>query len=173
VGSFEVLSSQIQALNPILILVLTPVCTWIVYPWLATKGMLSTRGKICSGMVAASVAFGVVGYAQGLIVAGENPSLWWQVLAFFVLTVAEVVVSITALELAYTSAPTTRRSLVTSFYLLSVALGNGVTALIVGPLSGLVGTPATAGYFYLFAVLPLVIMVPTWVLLGKIAAQRV
>ena len=172
-GTFEVLPSQIQALNPILILILAPVCTWMVYPWLAKRGVLSTRGKIGIGMVAASLAFGVVGYAQSLIAAGTSPSLWWQVIAFFVLTSAEVVVSITALELAYTSAPTTRRSLMTSFYLLSVALGNGVTALVVGPLSGVVGSPATARYFYFFAVLPLVIMVPTWRLLEKITPRRV
>ena len=171
IGTFQVLPSQIQALNPILILIFAPVCTWIVYPWLAQRGLLSTRGKISGGMIGASLAFGIVGYAQRLIEAGSSPSLWWQVIAFFVLTAAEVVVSITALELAYTSAPTTRRSLITSFYLLSVALGNGVTALIVGPLSCIVGTPATAQYFYLFAMLPLVIMAPTRVLLGKIASK--
>ena len=167
-GTFEILPSQIQALNPILILILAPVCTWLVYPWLATRGFLSTRGKIGTGMVAASLAFGIVGYAQSLIMGGMAPSFWWQVAAFFVLTLAEVVVSITALELAYTSAPTTRRSLMTSFYLLSVALGNGVTALIVGPLRDLVGAPSTSGYFYFFAALPLVALVPTWWILGKI-----
>ena len=167
-GTFEVLPSQIQALNPILILILAPVCTWLVYPWLATRGFLSTRGKIGTGMFAASLAFGIVGYAQSLIMGGMAPSFWWQVAAFFVLTLAEVVVSITALELAYTSAPTTRRSLMTSFYLLSVALGNGVTALIVGPLRDLVGAPSTSGYFYFFAALPLVALVPTWWILGKI-----
>ena len=171
VGTFEVFPSQIQALNPILILLLAPVCTWGVYPWLGKRGILSTRGKIGAGMVAASIAFGIVGYAQSLVVAGGSPSLWWQVIAFFVLTSAEVVVSITALELAYTSAPTTRRSLMTSFYLLSVALGNGVTALVVGPLHGVVGSPSTAQYFYFFAALPLVALVPTWVLLGKIASK--
>lgn len=170
-GAFEVLPSQIQALNPILILILAPVCTWIVYPWLAKRGMLSTRGKIGTGMVTASLAFSIVGYAQSLITAGVNPSFWWQVVALFVLTLAEVVVSITALELAYTSAPTTRRSLMTSCYLLSVALGNGVTALIVGPLHGTFGSPSTAGYFYSFAALPLVTIVPTWLLLGKISSK--
>jgi POT family proton-dependent oligopeptide transporter len=170
-GSLEVLPSQIQALNPILILILAPLSTWIIYPWLATRGLLSTRGKIGTGMVAASLAFGIVGYAQSLIMGGVAPSLWWQVTALFVLTLAEVVVSITALELAYTSAPTTRRSLMTSFYLLSVALGNGVTALIVGPLRDLVGAPSTSGYFYFFAALPLVALIPTWWILGKISPR--
>jgi POT family proton-dependent oligopeptide transporter len=171
VGAYTVLPSQLQALNPILILILAPVCTWLVYPWLAKRGALSTRGKIGTGMATAAIAFGIVGYAQSLIGGGETPSLWWQVSAFFILTCAEVVVSITALEFAYTSAPTTRRSLMTSFYLLSVALGNGVTALIVGPLRDVVGAPSTPGYFYLFAGLSLVAMVPTWWIPGRITPK--
>jgi POT family proton-dependent oligopeptide transporter len=167
-GTYEVLASQIQALNPILILILAPLCTWWVYPWLARRGVLSTRGKIATGMVAATLAFGIVGYAQRLITMGGVPSMWLQISALFILTFAEVVVSITALELAYTSAPTTRRSLMTSFYLLSVALGNGVTALIVGPLRHLVGAPSTEEYFYFFGALPLVALPPTWWILGKI-----
>jgi POT family proton-dependent oligopeptide transporter len=171
VGTYEVVASQIQALNPILILVLAPLSTWVIYPWLERRGLLSTRGKIATGMLAATLAFGIVGYAQRLITAGGAPSMWWQISALFILTSAEVVVSITALELAYTSAPTTRRSLMTSFYLLSVALGNGVTALIVGPLRHLVGAPSTEGYFYFFAVLPLVVLAPTWWILGKITTK--
>jgi POT family proton-dependent oligopeptide transporter len=117
------------------------------------------------GMAAAALAFVIVDYAQSLIVVGEAPSMWWQVCAFFILTCAEVVVSITALELAYTSAPTTRRSLITSFYLVSVALGNRVTALIVGPLRDVVGAPSTPGFFYLFSALSFVAMMPTlWIL---------
>jgi POT family proton-dependent oligopeptide transporter len=171
VGTYTVLAAQIQALNPILILILAPVCTWGVYPWLAKRGALSTRGKIATGMVTGALAFGIVGYAQSLIVAGGAPSLWWQVCAFFILTCAEVVVSITALEFAYASAPATRRSLMTSFYLLSVALGNGLTALIVGPFRDAVGAPSTAGYFYFFVGLSLVAMIPAWRVLGKITVN--
>ena len=171
VGGFEVLPSQVQALNPILILMLAPVCTWLIYPWLTRRGVLSTRGKIVTGMVAAALAFCIVGYAQGLINLGAIPSLWWQVTAMFILTSAEVIVSITALELAYTCAPTTRRSLMAAFYLLSVALGNGLTAIVVGPLRDSVGAPSTSGYFYFFAALSLVAMVPTWWILGRITPK--
>lgn len=169
--SFEILPSQIQALNPILILVFAPLFTWGIYPALSRRGVISTRGKIATGMVIAAIAFGVVGYAQGLIAAGGTPSIWWQVGAYFILTIAEVVVSITALELAYTAAPTTRRSLITSFYLLSVSLGNGLTALVAGPLSDLVGAPSSPGYFYLFAVLSVVAAIPTWRLLGTMGSR--
>lgn len=171
--TFEVLASQIQALNPILILIFAPLFTWGIYPPLARRGLLSGRGKIVIGMVVATLAFSITGYAQGLIENGEIPTVWWQLWAYVILTVAEVVVSITALELAYTSAPTTRRSLVTSFYLLSVALGNGLTALVAGPGAGVVGQPSTAGFFYFFAGMSLVAAGPVWLLLGRIERSRV
>jgi len=161
----EVLASQIQALNPI------PLFTWVIYPCLAKKGWLSSRGKVVFGMITAAFAFIVVGYAQGLIQSGESPSVWWQLWAYLILTVAEVVVSITALELAYTSAPTTRRSLITSFYLLSVALGNGLTAFVAGPLGELVGEPSTARFFYFFAVCSLFAVVPIWILLQRVEGK--
>jgi POT family proton-dependent oligopeptide transporter len=170
--SFEVLPSQIQALNPILILVLAPLCTWGVYPVLSRLGIISTQGKIATGMVCAAIAFGIVGYAQGSIVVGNTPSVWWQLWAYVILTVAEVVVSITALELAYTSAPSTRRSLVTSFYLLSVSLGNGLTALVAGPLSGMVGAPSTPRFFYFFSGLSLLAVLPVWRVLKRIPQSQ-
>lgn len=168
VGSFEVLPSQIQALNPILILILAPIFTWWVYPALSRMGILSTRGKIAIGMASASIAFGMVGTVQAMIASGGTPSVWWQLWAYLVLTIAEVVVSITALELAYTSAPSTRRSLITSFYLISVSLGNGLTALVAGPLASIVGAPSTPAFFYFFAVLSLMAAGPAWLLLKRI-----
>jgi POT family proton-dependent oligopeptide transporter len=167
-GSCEVLPSQIQALNPILILIFAPICTWVVYPALVRRGILSTRGKIVIGMIIAAAAFGIVGYAQDLITSGLTPSVWWQLWAYVVLTIAEVVVSITALELAYTSAPSTRRSLITSFYLLSVSLGNGLTALVAGPLAAFVGAPSTSAFFYFFAGLSVLAALPVWLVLRRI-----
>jgi POT family proton-dependent oligopeptide transporter len=161
-GTVEILPSQIQALNPVLILLLAPLCTWVIYPIARRYDLLSTRGKIATGMVLAAFAFGIVGRAQEMIADGGSPSIWWQVCAYVVLTVAEVVVSITALEFAYTSAPSARRSLVTSFYLLSVSLGNALTALVVGPLAQVVGTHTTPRFFYFFGALSLISAIPAW-----------
>jgi POT family proton-dependent oligopeptide transporter len=167
-GDITVLPSQIQSINPILILFFAPLFTWVIYPALAQRGWLSARGKVASGMVLAGVAFAIVGRAQTFVAIGAQPSVLWQLGAYVVLTVAEVVVSITTLELAYASAPKARRSLVTSFYLLSVSLGNGLTALFVGPLSLYVGNPSSPQYFYLFGGLSLLSAIPVWVLLTRI-----
>lgn len=162
VGTVEILPSQIQALNPVLILLFAPLCTWVIYPVARRYGVLSTRGKVVTGMVCAAIAFFIVGRAQYLIATGLTPSIWWQLWAYVVLTVAEVVVSITALEFAYTSAPSARRSLVTSFYLLSVSLGNALTAIVVGPLAHVVGNHSTPSFFYFFGVLSLMSAIPAW-----------
>ena len=61
---------------------------------------------------------------------GHKPSIAWQFLAYFILTLGEILVSITFLEFSYTQAPNKLKSLVMSLYLLSVSLGNALTALV-------------------------------------------
>ena len=59
-------------------------------------------------------------------------SIWWQVLAYLVLTTSEVLVSITALEFAYTQAPKRMKSVVMGLFLLTVTLGNLFVSLMAG-----------------------------------------
>jgi POT family proton-dependent oligopeptide transporter len=51
-------------------------------------------------------------------------SIWWQVLAYLVLTIAEVLISVTGLELAYTAAPKSMTGFVTACWLLTVGMAN-------------------------------------------------
>jgi POT family proton-dependent oligopeptide transporter len=155
-GSFEVLSSQVQAINPLLILILTPLFAFKIYPWCERRGHFGTPTRLWLGMVLAGVSFLIVGVAQMRINNGESVSMLWQVCAYVFLTIAEVLVSVTALQLAYTQAPRASASLVTSLYLISVAFGNLWTALYNGSLAALLGGPETARYYLFFAVLPIV-----------------
>ena len=52
----------------------------------------------------------------------------WQILACFLLTSAEVMISITGLEFSYTQAPKAMKSFVLSLFLLTVSLGNFLTS---------------------------------------------
>ena len=70
----------------------------------------------------------------GLVVTHEGethqanwPSVWWTLLAYIILTMGEVMVSITCLEFSYTQAPKAMKSFVMGLYLLSVSLGNVIT----------------------------------------------
>jgi POT family proton-dependent oligopeptide transporter len=154
-GSVTLLPSQLQGLNPLLIIIFTPLFAWGVYPYLIRRGLLSVKGRVVAGMMCATFAFLVVALAQHLLVAGHHVSVAWQCVAYVVITIAEVLVSVTTLQLAYTAAPHASTSLMTSLYLLSVSLGNAMAALYNRYLSGMCGGPETVSYYLVFATLPL------------------
>ncbi len=51
-------------------------------------------------------------------------SVWWQVLAYFIITIAEVLISVTGLELAYAAAPKSMTGFVTACWLMTVGMAN-------------------------------------------------
>ena len=61
---------------------------------------------------------------------GHQPNIVWQLLAYVILTAAEIMVSITCLEFSYTQAPKKMKSLIMALYLASVGLGNLFTSLV-------------------------------------------
>ncbi len=63
---------------------------------------------------------------------GSTPSIGWQGLAYVFLTCAEILISITTLEFAYTQAPKRMKSMVMCFYLGSVAFGDFVVGKVAG-----------------------------------------
>jgi len=60
----------------------------------------------------------------------NDVSLLWIIPQFFIITVAEVMISITGLEFAYTQAPITLKSVLTSYWLLTVSVGNIVVIIV-------------------------------------------
>ncbi len=124
------LASQIQAVNPVMILILIPTFQFLVYPAIDRVWKLTPVRKISLGLFVMVGGFAMVAMAQGLIDAGERPSIGWQILAYAILTAAEVMVSITGLEFAYTQAPKTMKSVIMALFLMSVSLGNLFTAVV-------------------------------------------
>lgn len=121
---FEWLPSQIQSLNSVFVLTFIPIFAYLVYPMGDRVWKLTPLRKIGLGLFIMVGAFALVALIQQWIDAGERPTIAWQILAFALLTVAEVMVSIVALEYAYTQAPKTMKSLLMCFYLGAVAAGN-------------------------------------------------
>ena len=62
--------------------------------------------------------------------AGERPTIWWQLLAYALVTAGEVLISVTSLSFFYTQAPTKMKSVVMSIKMFATSLGNGVVALV-------------------------------------------
>jgi len=124
IRNFELLPSQLQALNPFLILILIPIFTYGIYPvWHRLWGH-STLKKIAVGLFLTVIAqcfplAFAIAENRGIVL-----NLAWQVPAYFILTTAEVLVSITALEFAYTQSPRSMKSIVMGAFLLTTTCGN-------------------------------------------------
>ena len=156
VRNFEILPDQMQALNPALILGLIPLFTVAVYPFINKFINLTLVRKIKFGLIIGAIAAAFPLYfeyhRQGDVIA-LNQS--WQVLAYIIITVAEILISVSSLELAYKQAPKTMKSLIMSFYTMPIAIGN----LLVGSLNMLIDKSETfaclkgTNYYMLFFVL--------------------
>jgi POT family proton-dependent oligopeptide transporter len=169
---FTWLESQVQAVNPLLILVLIPVFAYGIYPMIDKVWTMTPLRKIGIGLFVTALAFSISGVIELAIGAGEGraitnlvaafpdlvdadmtlkaalisldtagipaiqiapsldhmPNIGWQFLAYLVLTAAEVMVSITALEFAYTQAPKKMKSFIMGVFFAGVSIGNLFTA---------------------------------------------
>ena len=154
----ELLPSQIQAANPLLIMLLVPLFTYFVYPRLNRYFVLTAIKKMQLGLFLTVVAFAIPSFIQMQLDAGLTPSILWQILAYVLLTSAEVMVSITCLEFSYTQAPATMKSFVMAFYFLSVALGNLFTSAVNFFIHNTDGSSKLAGadYYWFFTGLMLI-----------------
>jgi POT family proton-dependent oligopeptide transporter len=123
-----VLPAQIQLANALFVLILTPLFSLGVYPWVERYVKVTPLRKIGVGLFVTAGSFLIVAWIEAQLQAGQRVSAWWQILAYAVLTTGEVLVSITALEFSYKQAPLRVKSFVMALFLLSISLGNLMTA---------------------------------------------
>ncbi len=124
------LPSQIPALNPIMVMILIPLFTFGVYPAIEKifKTTMTPLKRMGAGMFVAATSFAIVAVYQSFLDNGQQISVLWQVIPFLIITMAEVMISITGLQFAYTQAPRSMKSTIMSMWLLTVFFGNIVTA---------------------------------------------
>ncbi|MBN1845915.1 MAG: MFS transporter, partial [Sedimentisphaerales bacterium] len=114
----DILPAQMQAANPILVLILIPIFGFGIYPAIHKVFPLTPLRKISIGLFVTVICFAISALLEMWIAAGGLPNIGWQAFNYVILTCAEVMVSITCLEFAYTQAPRKMKSLIMSFYLL-------------------------------------------------------
>jgi POT family proton-dependent oligopeptide transporter len=124
------LAGQVQVVNGIFVLLFIPVFNYGLYPAISRVFPLTPLRKIGIGLFLTALSFVVIWWLQSRIDAGERPNVGWQILAYAILTAAEVMVSITGLELAYTQAPNKMKSFVMALWMLTVTVGNQFTAAL-------------------------------------------
>ncbi len=129
-GNIKLGAAEVQAFNPLFILILIPTFSYVIYPLIDKVFPLTPLRKISIGFFLAAASFAITALIQIRIdsSAGNPPSILWQALPYFVLTAGEVMVSITCLEFSYTQAPKSMKSFIMSLYFLSMTAGNLMTA---------------------------------------------
>jgi len=145
-------ASQIAAWNPIMVMGLIPLFSMGIYPLLDKLNITSTPIKrMTLGMFTAALSFAIIGALQiWMDSSSDKINVMWQFFPYLVITMAEVMISITGLEFAYTQAPRAMKSSIMSIWLLTVFFGNLITAYV----SKVNFFPiASSGYFMFFAVL--------------------
>jgi POT family proton-dependent oligopeptide transporter len=137
--------AEFQAVNSIFVLIMIPVFSVVLYPAMGRFFEVTPLRKIGIGLFVTAASFVVPALIQVRIDAGGQPFIGWQILAYVILTAAEVMVSITALEFSYTQAPRTLKSVIMGIFLLAIAVGNLLTAEV----NGMINQLETAGYSFL------------------------
>lgn len=152
------LPAQMQAANSVLVVVMIPAFAYGVYPAINRLWNLTLLRKMGIGLFITAVSFLVPIWIENQIQQGGRPSIGWQFFAYIFLTAAEIMVSVTALEFAYTQAPNKMKSLIQAINLLSISLGNFIAAGVNMAIENADGTTKLPGasYYWFFAVAMLV-----------------
>lgn len=158
---FQIGAEEMQSANPLLVMILVPLLTAVVYPRIGR--LASPLRRMSCGMFVAAFSYVVVAWLQARLQAGMHLSVLWQGVPYFILTTAEVLVSTTGLEFAFREAAPEMKSLVMSFWLLTIALGDllvaAVTELFSGPASAGGSASVSTSRFLLYAGLTFVVAI--------------
>jgi POT family proton-dependent oligopeptide transporter len=140
--------AQMEALNAVLILVMVPFFAYVVYPLAERAGLRPTLlRRMVAGMFITVPGFLAAAMIQRWIEAGRTPSVGWQVIQYVIISIAETLVSVTALEFAYTQAPRSMKSTIMSLWFLTFAAGSWLTGVVTRN----VHFATRSGYFFFWA----------------------
>lgn len=131
---YEIPATWSQALNPLFIIIFSPLMStfWI---FLARKGFeLSSITKFAIGVIGTGLGFGVMIFAAKLVLAsgGQSVSMLWLVISIWFLTMGELCLSPVGLSIMSKIAPKIIQNQIMGLWFVTSALGNIVAGLIGG-----------------------------------------
>src|SRR3546814_19575108 len=80
--SFDVLPAQLQSVNALFILMLVPVFSYGIYPFVGRFVAVTPRRKIAPGLVVCASSFVLIAWLESPLQAGPGFRLWWQLLTY-------------------------------------------------------------------------------------------
>jgi POT family proton-dependent oligopeptide transporter len=146
IGGHEVPSSWLQAVNPIMVIVLAPIFAGL---WVRAGPRLSTPLKFAVAMVLCGLSFVIMAFAAAKAVHGVRVSVLWLVATYLIQTAGELCLSPVGLSVTTKLAPKAFTSQMIGVWYLAVAVGDSLG----GQMTRLAGTVLTeSAYFLLLAV---------------------
>lgn len=132
IGWYTIKPDQMIVIGPLLIMVLIPIFNEMIFPILAKVGIKSSLQKMGLGMVCAIISF-IISACVEYQINHHYISILWLFPQYLCVAVSEVLLWVANVAFAYTQAPQSMKSVITSSVYLSVAGGS----LIVFAISGL------------------------------------
>lgn len=147
VGFITVKPEQIQILNAVLILICIPLFDRVIYPFARNIGIKCLPlSKMLCGLIFASLSFVASALVQASVDKGtfsgtasdyssqvcvsNCTNVLWQIPQYILITIAEIMVSVTGLEFAYSQSPVEMKSVCQSLWLFTIAIGNLVVVFL-------------------------------------------
>jgi POT family proton-dependent oligopeptide transporter len=161
---------QFGTLNPVLIVIFVPLFQ-VGWTLLERFGGIRIRptDKMMLGFILTAITMGILAYAgfscgaytedaagRRTVEEASKVTIWWEVAAFIFLTSAEVLISVTGLELAFVVAPASMKSFVTAMWLLTVGIAN---LFINAPLGRLYAYMPPGEYFAILTGIMIAVMI--------------
>jgi POT family proton-dependent oligopeptide transporter len=117
---------QLQFLNALFVIILVPTFNLLFGRFDPQVKIFTPMRKVLAGFLLTAAAVSIMA-AAGFIVRSDpsaKVSVFWPAAAYIVLTIGEVLLYATMLEIAYTAAPKSMKGFVTACFLLTNTLGN-------------------------------------------------
>jgi POT family proton-dependent oligopeptide transporter len=142
VGGWEMPSSWLQAVNPIMVILLAPVFAAL---WVRTGSRLSTPLKFSVAMVLVGLSFVIMMFAAAEAARGVKVSVLWLVVTYLIQTTGELCLSPVGLSVTTKLAPKAFASQMIGLWYLAVAVGDAVG----GQMTRLAGTVLSEPAYFL------------------------
>jgi len=132
----RVAPDQVQSLNPLFVLIFAPFFVWFFRKVDPNDRVFTTTNRMLLGFgmgvlsallmwAASALAGGSPDAPQGLVVPeAQKISILWPVAAYITLTLAEVLIYGTGLELSYTAAPQSMKGFITGCFLATIMMAD-------------------------------------------------
>ena len=150
VAGWQMPSSWLQAINPIMVIVLAPLFAAL---WVRAGTRLSTPLKFTAAMALVGVSFVVMMFAAAEADRGVRVSVLWLVVTYLVQTAGELCLSPVGLSVTTKLAPQAFASQMIGLWYLAIAVGDAIG----GQMTRLAGTVLSeSAYFLTLAIVALV-----------------